>query len=324
MKPECGLSGDGIIERQAGELTLFALSGGLGIKPASEDFSTEIPDVLCGRYRLENLLGAGGMGVVYQARDLLHEQFGEPDPYIAIKLLNEDFSGVPDAGVVLYREFAMTRHLCHPHVLRMRSFEVDLACRRVFITQDLIRGIGLDKLLCEHPLGLKPEDIEPVAAPVLDALAHSHEQGVMHGDLKPGNIMLTGNGPRLMDFGLGEPMEGVLKGLPRLSRDRFDAWTPGYAAPELLEGEPLSRRADVYAMACVLYELASGKLPYAKVPGRVCGLSDGKLLAAPPNLPPRFWPALRHALEIDPEKRTIAVRELHEAFCARPIGRVGF
>jgi serine/threonine-protein kinase Stk1 len=281
--------------------------------------------VLCGRYLLEQMLGSGGMAVVYQARDLLHEQFGEPDPVIAVKLLNEDFAATPDAGVLLYREFALTRHLCHPHVARTRAFEVDIRCQRAFITQDLLPGTGLDALLCDQPAGMDEAAFNAMAVPLLDALAHVHQRGVIHGDLKPGNIMLMDAGPVIIDFGLAEPCEGVLTGLPRLDRGRFDAWTPAYAAPELLEGAAPSAQSDVYAMACVLYELAGGKHPFGKVLSTAA--RDQRLwrsLDPPSNLPIRFWPALRHALMPDAHKRTINAQELHAAFCVRPIGRMQF
>lgn len=313
----------------AGELTHYALAGGLGFDPrvstTPQMLSKQLPEVLCGRYRLEEILGAGGMGVVYRARDLLHEQFGDPDPYIAIKLLNEDFAEAPDAGVLLYREFALTRHLCHHHVIRLHAFEVDLTYRKAFITQDLLRGIGLDKLLCEQPMGFNGAEMKAVAVPLLDALAHSHDSGVLHGDLKPGNMMLTDDGPRLIDFGLGGTMYGVLSGLPRLSRDRFNAWTPSYAAPELLDGEALSPSTDVYAMGCVLYELAGGRHPFSKKPSTQAKAEQlWQSLRAPPNLPIRFWPALRHSLALDANKRTISAQELRDAFSTRPIGRLQF
>jgi serine/threonine-protein kinase Stk1 len=314
---------------EAGALTRYALAGGLGVDVRSAASARvvdkQLPEVLCGRYRLEEMLGAGGMAVVYRARDLLHEQFGDPDPFIAIKLLNSDFVAVPDAGVLLYREFALTRHLCHHYIARLRAFEVDLTCQQVFITQDLLRGISLDKLLCEQPEGLNAAEIKAVAVPLLDALAYSHDCGVLHGDLKPANMMLTDDGPRLIDFGLGSVMEGVLSGLPRLARERFDAWTPSYAAPELLEGEAPSPATDMFAMGCVLYELAGGKHPFNTKPSTQA--RDEQLwqsLPAPPNLPNRFWPALRHSLILDGSKRTITALELRDAFCSRPIGKMRF
>ena len=259
-----------------------------------------MPDVLAGRYRIERLLGAGGMGAVYRARDLLSEQFGDPDPYIALKILSEEFAESPDASALLYSEFALTRRLRHDNVLRLHSFEVDTDCQRAFITMELMRGLTLDKLLCERPLGLPWKELRDIALPLLDALAFAHARGVLHGDMKPSNVMLSEEGVRLFDFGLGQAEEGILPGLPHLSRNRFNAWTPGYAAPELLEGQPLSASADVYGVACVLYELAGGKHPFRRLPSTEA--RDGHLereLHAPRNLPKHCWPALRTALAFD-------------------------
>jgi serine/threonine-protein kinase Stk1 len=207
-----------------------------------------MPSVLAGRYRLERLLGAGGMGAVYRAKDLLREQFADPEPYIALKVLSEAFAQVPDASALLYSEFALTRHLRHDNVLRMYSFEVDTECQRAFITMELMQGMTLDQLLCERPLGLPWRELRTIALPLLDALAYAHARGVLHGDVKPSNVMLGDDGLRLFDFGLGQAKEGTLPGLPHLSRDRINAWTPGYAAPELLEGKPLAASADVYGV----------------------------------------------------------------------------
>ena len=316
-------------EEGAGQLTCFALAGGLGsaqpLPTSSKALLADLPRILCGRYQLQDVLGAGGMGVVYRARDLLHEQYGEPDPFLAVKLLNDEFVDAPDADVLLYSEFALTRHLRHPNVIRLHAFEVEPECQRAFVTQELMRGIGLDKLLTEQPTGLCVDELQRVAVPLLDALAYSHERGVLHGDLKPSNLMLTDDWPRIFDFGLGRALEGVLTGLPKLSRERFKAWTPGYAAPELLEGAPLSTRTDVFAIGCVLYELACGKHPF---PQMLSTQAKAQRLWAklrpPANLPIRFWPALRLALALDADIRSITPRELHDAFCTIPIGRMQF
>ncbi|WP_434700694.1 serine/threonine-protein kinase [Pseudomonas sp. D1-1] len=281
--------------------------------PSSQRCIGEMPKILAGRYCLERLLGAGagGMGVVYRARDLLHEQYGDPDPYVAVKMLSEELGDAPDAGALLYSEFALSRRLSHPNVLRPYTFEVDAAQRRVFITMELMRGLTLDKLLCESPLGLPWPELQPIAIPLLDAIAHTHGRGVVHGDIKPSNVMLSAEGVRLFDFGLGLTEEGPLKGLPSLNRQRLGAWTPAYAAPELLEGSPLSACTDLYSLACVLYELASGRHPYRRLPStqaRDTGLE--RELKAPRNLPRRYWTALRTALALDPERRSISVTQL--------------
>ncbi|MBO3277349.1 serine/threonine-protein kinase [Pseudomonas schmalbachii] len=291
--------------------TCFEIPGEHGALPAPPLPPGELPEVLNGRYRIERLLGVGGMGAVYRARDLLREQFGEPDPYVAVKVISETFAEYPDASTLLYSEFALTMRLHHPHVVRLYDFAVDLQCRRAFITQELMRGLTLDRLLCERPQGLVWNELREIALPLLDALAYSHERGVLHGDLKPSNVMLAEDGLRLFDYGLGQSRDGVLPGLPRLCREHIAAWTPRYAAPELLDGAPLSTATDIFSVACVLYELACGKHPFPKDTQTV---QVDRQPPAPASLPTHCWRALRTALSQSAEDRRISARELHEAF----------
>ena len=315
-------------DEQPGNLTYFAFAKpqeATPVAPPTRANVGEMPEVLAGRYRIERLLGAGGMGAVYRARDLLHEQFGDPHPYIAVKMLSEEFADSPDASALLYSEFALTRRLRHHNVVRLHSFEVDTVCQRAFITMELMRGLTLDKLLCERPLGLPWQELRDIALPLLEAIAHSHASGVLHGDLKPSNVMLSEEGVRVFDFGLGQAEAGILPGLPHLSRSRFDAWTPGYAAPELLEGQPLSARADIYALACVLYELAGGKHPFkrlASTEARLLGLDHQ--LKAPKQLPRHCWPALRAALSFDANTRTTTAAQLRDVMAATSLWRKGW
>ena len=218
---------------------------------------------------------------------------------------------------MLYSEFALTRRLRHDNVVRAHTFEVDTDCQRAFITMEYMRGLTLDKLLCERPLGLPWQELRDIVLPLLDTLAYAHRRGVLHGDMKPSNVMLSEDGLRLFDFGLGQAEEGTLPGLPHLSRERFNAWTPGYAAPELLEGQPLSASADVYGVACVIYELASGKHPFRRLPSTQA--RDEHLereLRAPANLPQHGWQALRTALSFNPAERTITAQQLRDALGA--------
>lgn len=271
-------------------------------------------DLIAGRYRLERLLGAGGMGLVYRARDLLLEQHGDPEPYIALKMLSEELSKAPDANALLYGEFALTRRLNHPNVVRVFSFDLVPETRRAFMTLEWMPGLTLDHLLCERPCGLSEPELQGVALPLLDALAHSHGRGVLHGDLKPGNVMMGEEGVRLFDFGLGQTMQGILPGLPHLNRSRFDAWTPAYAAAELLEGSPLTPSSDLYAVACVLYELASGVHPYRRLPAdQALTQQLHRPLQKPDVLPKHSWIALHEALALDSGRRRISVAELREA-----------
>ncbi|WP_338480594.1 serine/threonine-protein kinase [Pseudomonas trivialis] len=264
-------------------------------------------DLLAGRYRLERVLGIGGMGVVYRARDLLHEQFGEPCSSVALKVLGECFSECPDGHVMLYSEFSLTRGLWHPGVVRLFGFDVDTSRQLVFFTMELMHGMTLDRLMLERPHGLGWHEWQPMALQLLDALAYAHGRGVLHGDVKPGNVMVGETGIRLFDFGLGQSQ--AVTGLPGLDRHRISAWTPAYAAPELLDGAQLSASADVYGVACVLYEMAQGRRPHER--------KLTQALDRPRQLPRHCWAALRAALATDPEQRTITVAELREALAGR-------
>ncbi|OIN51757.1 serine/threonine protein kinase [Pseudomonas azotoformans] len=262
------------------------------------------PNLLAGRYQLERVLGSGGMGVVYRARDLLHEAFGEPDARVALKLLGETLCASTDAHVLLYSEFALTRSLRHEHVVRAFSFEVDTAHQLAFFTMEVMPGLTLDRLLPECPQGLAWPALQPIALQLLDALAYTHRQGVLHGDVKPANIMVGEQGVRLFDFGLGHAEAQARAGLPGLSRSRLNAWTPAYAAPELMAGGLLSARADLYGVASVLYELAEGRRPGER--------QQHQPLPRPRQLPRHCWPAVCSALAMDPEQRTVSVAELRE------------
>ncbi|MCF5052928.1 protein kinase [Pseudomonas syringae] len=270
--------------------------------------ATSPPNLLAGRYQLERVLGTGGMGVVYRARDLLHETLGEPNASVALKLLGETFAASPDGHVLLYSEFALTRGLLHPHVVRAYCFEVDIDHQLAFFTMELMHGMTLDRLLAECPHGLPWQELQPLALQLLDALAYIHRQGVLHGDVKPANIMLGEQGVRVFDFGLGHAQAQATAGLPGLNRSRLNAWTPAYAAPELMAGGELSASADLYGAACVVYELAQGQRPAER--------ALNQRLPRPRQLPRHCWSALRLALALDPEQRRISVAELREALAA--------
>ncbi|MGY8811899.1 MAG: serine/threonine-protein kinase [Pseudomonadales bacterium] len=279
----------------------------------------ELPTVLSNRYRIERLLGVGGMGAVYRARDLLREQYGDPDPYVALKTLNEEFAEYPDANALLYSEFALTSRLRHSNVIRFYAFNVDRVSQRAFMTMEMLKGPTLDQLISERTEGLNWHELQQIAVPLLEALHASHSVGVLHGDIKPSNVILTADGLRLFDYGLGQPVQGLLPGLPRLSRKRIAAWTPRYAALELLEGGPLTEAADLYAVAVILYELSSGHHPYSRLTAKQAKCMDqGGTLNKPENLPSNCWPALKAALAFDEEQRNTTVAQLLACFSFKP------
>ncbi|HSX70315.1 MAG TPA: serine/threonine-protein kinase, partial [Pseudomonas sp.] len=182
------------------DLTVMAGATARAPRPLPKD----LPELLGGRYRIERLLGVGGMGAVYRARDLLREQFGEPQPWVALKTLSEDFAEYPDASALLYSEFALTARLSHRNLVRFYSFDVDPTCERAFITMELLKGNTLDLVLHQYPSGLPWSEAQRVVVDLLEALRYAHDQGVLHGDLKPSNLMLGDDDIRLFDFGLGQ------------------------------------------------------------------------------------------------------------------------
>ncbi|WP_217477801.1 serine/threonine-protein kinase [Stutzerimonas stutzeri] len=301
------------------DLTYFAFAA-TAASPAAKPQAqippgaSELPQVLAGRYRIERLLGVGGMGAVYRARDLLREQFGDPEPYVALKTLSDEFAEYPDAHALLYGEFALTARLSHRHVVRLFGFDVDTASERAFITLELLKGPTLDQLLVENPQGLAWPALRDIAVPLLQAVEYSHSRGVIHGDLKPSNVILADDGLRLFDYGLGQPIDGLLENLPRLSRNRFKAWTTRYAAPELLEGEEPTAASDLYALGCLLFELASGHHPYRRLSAKQArAMALDQELRRPPRFPAHGWPALRSALAFDPEARSASLSPLLDA-----------
>lgn len=278
-----------------------------------------VGDVLTGRYRIERILGVGGVSRVYRARDLLCEQLGASDPHVAIKLLDEEHAQAPDGALLLHREFALTRLVHHQHVVRVERFDIDHRRRQAFFTMELMCGLTLKQLQRERPEGLPWPEVREIVIPLLDALRHAHDCGIVHGDLKPANVMLTDRGVRLFDFGLGQALDGVLEGLPRLCRQRTVAWTPAYAAPELLERGLLTPAADVYAVACVIYELASGTHPFLRLDAvRARAERLDRLLRMPRSLPKACRAVLRQALSLDAHERQVDARDLHQAFVQAP------
>jgi len=300
------------------DLTYFAFAAGARSGPRVPPLmptSAALPEVLCGRYRIERLLGVGGMGAVYQACDLLREQFGDPQPYVALKTLGEDFAEYPDASALLYSEFALTSRLRHANVVQLHAFDIDPLSQRAFITLELLSGCTLDRFIDEHPAGAPWGDAREIGLALLEALAHAHGAGVLHGDLKPSNVMVGDQGLRLFDFGLGQAQENRLPGLPQLCRSRFAAWTLRYAAPELLDGEALSAAADIYALSCVLYELCTGQHPFRRLSGKQARAMQ--LQAEASVLAPSIARALQAGLAFDPARRA-SLEELLQAFRAAP------
>ncbi|MFN0136574.1 MAG: serine/threonine-protein kinase [Phycisphaerae bacterium] len=201
-------------------------------------------EVIAGRYRIIERLGAGGMGEVYRADDLTLEQC------VALKFLVTARIGDAASMTEMQREVRVARQITHQNVCRVHDLGVWE--ERPFITMEYIDGEPLSLLL--RRIGrLASDKAVDIAQQLCVALAAAHEQGILHRDLKPSNVMIDGRGRvRITDFGLA----GVAD---QIHRDDIRAGTPAYMAPEQFEGKEVTVRSDVYALGLVLYEVFTGK-----------------------------------------------------------------
>jgi tetratricopeptide (TPR) repeat protein/tRNA A-37 threonylcarbamoyl transferase component Bud32/TolB-like protein len=220
------------------DLTKTALSA-LDLAPAGTR--------LAGRYRIEGVLGAGAMGVVYRAHD---EQL---DADVALKALRAE-RRYDDAALERFRrEILIARKVTHPKVVRIHDIGRDGDI--VFLTMDLVPGATLRERLADGPLKLS--EALAIARDVAEALAAAHACGVVHRDLKPANVLIDAAGvARLADFGVARAVRG-----DDLTAEGAVAGTPDYLAPEQIRGETVDGRADIFALGLLLHEMLTGDVP---------------------------------------------------------------
>ncbi|PMR67027.1 serine/threonine-protein kinase [Halomonas heilongjiangensis] len=225
------------------------------------------------RFVLEALLGQGGMGAVYKARDLRKEEAQDSQPHVALKLLSDEFRQHPDALVALQREAKKAQLLAHPNIVTVYDFDRDGT--RVFMTMEYLQGESLDVVIRRRAAagGLPRKEALQIIERMSRGLAYAHQEGIVHSDLKPGNVFLTREGnAKILDFGIARAARVTAEGESG-DRTRFDpatigAITPAYASPEMLAGEVPEPPDDVYALGCVAHELLTGLHPYRDASGR--------------------------------------------------------
>ncbi|GLS26048.1 bifunctional serine/threonine-protein kinase/formylglycine-generating enzyme family protein [Marinibactrum halimedae] len=275
--------------------------------------------VIRNRFEIVDLLGVGGMGAVYQAIDRRKVEARDSNPYVAVKVLNEDFRRHPQAFVTLQREARKSQTLAHPNIVNVHDFDRDGEI--VFMTMEFLDGQPLDTLLRgSNGLGLEHQLALRVTKDIASALSYAHSHGIVHSDFKPGNIFVTASeedkeasniAAKVLDFGIARAVsEGVDED------DEFDAGslgalTPAYASYEMLEGEDPDPRDDVYALACVAYEMLTGRHPYDKTPANKVTTDKPSRITALSN---RQWRALEKALALHREDRTASVDEFVSEF----------
>ncbi len=260
-----------------------------------------------GRYAIERELGEGGMATVYLADDLKHER------KVALKVLKPELAAVVGAERFL-AEIKTTANLTHPHVLPLHdSGEAD---GFLFYVMPYLEGETLrDRIDREKQLPV--DEAVALASKVAGALQHAHEHGVIHRDIKPGNILLQDGEPVVSDFGIALAL-GVAGGT-RLTETGLSVGTPFYMSPEQATGEQaVGASPDTYALGAVLYEMLVGEPPY---PGTTAQAVLGKIIAGKgvwatehrPSIPANVDAALRKALEKLPADRFTSAQEFVRA-----------
>jgi hypothetical protein len=253
----------------------------------------DVGDVLCGRYVIESQLASGGMGTVYKALDRSRSEHAEADTYVAIKVLHEKMRARSEVLAKLRREFYCAQALAHRSVVKV--YELDLN-QVPFFSMEIIDGESLPNVMQRfHPLPLPRPYVWSVVREVGEGLAHAHDRRIIHGDVKPQNVMVTHAGEvRILDF-------GASSGTPT-------ALTPAYASCELLEGREPDPRDDLFSFACLTYELLAGEHPF-----QLRRSTEARTLNFTPRRPPGLtagqWRALQQGLAWERTNRPPSVRE---------------
>ncbi len=234
------------------------------------------------RFVLETMLGKGGMGLVFGAIDRRKEEARDPNPRVALKVLNADFQRHPQAFIALQREARKAQSLAHPNVVTVFDFDRDGDA--VYMTMEMLQGRTLDSMTREaRGKGMKREVALPIIRGIAEGLAYAHRKGIVHSDLKPGNVFITEDGTaKILDFGIARAVPSINT---EASRDVFDAgslgaYTEAYATDEMIDGVDPHPADDMYALGIIAYEMLTGFHPYQRhsAPGaRKLGLKPDPL-----------------------------------------------
>lgn len=284
------------------------------IAEAAAGESASVGMLLKGRFLLERELGRGGMGVVFLARDERKVEARDRDPYLAIKVLNDDFRRHPDSLIALQRESRRSQQLAHDHIVRVYDF--DKAGTIVFMTMEYIDGQDLRTLIREQAWnGMPLARARPLIDGMARALGRAHAAGIVHSDFKPGNVMVTGDRvAKVFDFGIaraGKHAASADGEQTIFDATTLGALTPAYASLEMLQGGEPTAPDDIYALGCVCFELLTGKHPFDKVSAEVA-LKEGRKPPHVPGLTRRQYKALCAAVAFRREERLDNVEHLIE------------
>ena len=256
-----------------------------------------------GRYEIIQLLGQGGMGAVYKAKDI------ELDRLVALKVIRPELAIHPDILQRFKQELILARKVTHKNVIRI--FDLGEAEGIKFITMDFIDGQDLKGLVTEK-VRLTPQEIVPIMEQVCLALEAAHAEGVVHRDLKPQNIMIDKQDRvAVMDFGIARSMEGGSTQTGALMG------TPEYMSPEQVMGEHVDQRSDLFTLGVIFYELLLGSMPYKADTVQAAMFKRTREKAKPPievdpTVPQALSDITAKCLEMDPANRYQTAAEIRE------------
>ncbi|WP_174530903.1 serine/threonine-protein kinase, partial [Micromonospora maritima] len=258
--------------------------------------------LLARRYRLIDRIGAGGMSVIWRARDEVL------DRVVAVKVLAPSLAADARFRDMVREEARSAAQLDHPHVTAVHDYGETVApdgAITSFVVMELLSGEELEHRLTEGPLPW-PVAVE-TGAQVAEALAAAHRLGIVHRDVTPANVMMTGNGAKVLDFGIATRV-----GAPDEDEDGGTFGTPAYVAPERLDGAPAQPATDVYSLGVLLFETLTGQPPY---PAETWEQLSAALADSPPptldgvpGLPPPVAEICLRCLDRDPRRRPTAHR----------------
>lgn len=269
-----------------------------------------------GPYEILSPLGAGGMGEVYRARD------ARLDRTVAIKVLPADAASDPDRRARFEREARAISQLNHTHICTLHDMGHQDGTD--YLVMELVEGETLAERLKKGPLPAL--EVLRYGEQIAEALFVAHRHGIVHRDLKPGNVMVTKSGLKLLDFGLAKlragragSEEGALSALSTeerpLTREGSLLGTFQYMSPEQVEGKEADARADLWALGCLLYEMATGKRAFegksqASLVAAILEKEPPSIVSLRPGLPPAFERLVRRCLAKDPDERWQNARDL--------------